>query len=124
MVTTNWREGVLGSVTHLQILPAPTFVFIGLFVIVESYPVDPPSNQSRGNSSSNSGTFLKFTTLKMLPRPPDVSQIFNCKTVAMSSSNFITLQIDRHLHPLFFFFFFFFFGGGGGIVRVRVKIRV
>ena len=60
---------------------------------------------SRGNSSSNSGTFLKFSTLKILPCPPTcfsnfqlknsshvlphVSQIFNFKILAMSSGTFL-----------------------------------
>ena len=46
VVATNWRECVLGSFTQWQILPAPTFVFIGLFSIAESYLVDPANNHN------------------------------------------------------------------------------
>ena len=37
-------EGPHGSVTQWRILSAPTCVFIGLFLIAESYLVDPASN--------------------------------------------------------------------------------
>ena len=40
----DWCEGPHGSVTQWRILSAPTWVFIGLFSIAESYLVDPASN--------------------------------------------------------------------------------
>ena len=40
----DWCEGPHGSVTQWRILSAPTWVFIGLFSIAESYLVEPASN--------------------------------------------------------------------------------
>ena len=52
---------------------------------------------SRGNSSSNNGTFLKFSTLKTLHFVRHVSQIFNFKNVVMSSGTFLKFSTLKTL---------------------------
>ena len=61
-------------------------------------PFEPKSgDSSRDDSSPNSGTFLKFSTLKILPCSSARFSTFNFKNFVMSSENFLTLQIYRHV---------------------------
>ena len=54
-------------------------------------------DSSRDDSSPNSGTFLKFSTLRFCHVLQHVSQTFNFINFVMSSEKFLTLQIYRHV---------------------------
>ena len=70
-------------------------------------PFEPKSgDSSRDDSSPNSGTFLKFSTLKILLSPPRISSLY--KFISM----FAKLSTSFFLGDLWF------------IVRIRVRVRV